>query len=45
MTSLPGGLLQAPLLTAALSSSSVMGVSRKPLHPNGKVLCPASAFE
>ena len=35
---LPGGLLQALLLTAAYSSSSVVGVTRKFLHPVDKVL-------
>jgi hypothetical protein len=39
--SLAGALLQATLLTAAFSSSSVMRVSRMSLHPSRKVLCPA----
>jgi hypothetical protein len=41
MPSLPEVLLQAPLLIAAFSSSLMVGVSRKSLHPSGKVLCPA----
>jgi len=41
MQSLSWALLQAPLLTAAFSSSSVLGVSRKFLHPIGKVLWPS----
>jgi hypothetical protein len=38
MTSLLGALLQAPLLTTAFTCTSVMGVSRKSLHPSGKFL-------
>ena len=37
--SLPAALLQAALLKVALSSSSVMGVSRKSLHTSGNFLC------
>ena len=44
MPSLPGALLQGPLLNAAFSSPSVMGVSRKSLHPSGKCLCPTSSI-
>ena len=41
MPSLYGALLQATLLTAAFSPSSVMGVPRKSLHSSRTFLCPA----
>jgi hypothetical protein len=41
MPSLPGAMLQAPLFTAVFSPSAVLGVSRKSLHPIGKILCTA----
>jgi len=40
MQSLQGALLQAPVVTSALSSSSVLGVSRKFVRPISKVLWP-----
>jgi len=41
MPFLPGAFLHVPLFVEAISFSSEMGGSRKPLHARGKVLCQA----